>query len=108
MRDYYSHCPLEKRPKIFGMTASPIWNIDDAAESLRQLEQNLLAKVIAVREHMQELDGHAPKPREVSLSVLPLPYVLISSNRKYASTPVAQKRTHSTHPLLLASSRRRS
>lgn len=65
MREYFQ-LPVEQRPKIFGMTASPIWNPRDAAESLATLERNLDAKVIAVREHVGELLDHSPKPEEVS------------------------------------------
>ena len=64
MREYFQ-LQAEHRPKIFGMTASPIWNPRDAAESLATLERNLDAKVIAVREHVGELMDHSPKPEEV-------------------------------------------
>lgn len=63
MREYYQAQPGH-RPKIFGMTASPIWNPKDAAESLATLERNMNAKVIAVREHAEELSEHLPKPNE--------------------------------------------
>ena len=66
MREYFQW-PADKRPKIFGMTASPIWNPKDAAESLATLERNLDAKVIAVRDHVDELADHSPKPHEVSV-----------------------------------------
>ena len=65
MREYFQ-LQAEQRPKIFGMTASPIWNPRDAAESLATLERNLDAKVIAVREHVGELMDHSPKPEEAS------------------------------------------
>ena len=65
MREYFQ-CPSNARPKVFGMTASPIWNPKNAAESLATLERNLDAKVIAVKQHVDELLGHAPKPDEVS------------------------------------------
>ncbi|TFY62422.1 hypothetical protein EVJ58_g3872 [Rhodofomes roseus] len=64
MREYFQFA-VEQRPKIFGMTASPIWNPRDAVESLATLERNLDAKVIAVREHVDELMSHSPKPEEV-------------------------------------------
>lgn len=64
MREYFQY-PKDQRPKIFGMTASPIWNPKDAVMSLATLERNLDAKVIAVREHVDELMGHSPKPQEV-------------------------------------------
>jgi len=64
MREYY-RCPVNQRPKIFGMTASPIWNTKDAANSLAILEKNLNATVVAVRHHVAELSGHSPRPKEV-------------------------------------------
>jgi endoribonuclease Dicer len=69
MREYFQISPA-LRPKVFGMTASPIWNTKDAAGSLHMLEQNLDAKIIGVRQHAEELAGHVPKPIEVS--TLPL------------------------------------
>lgn len=27
MNDHYVHTPSNERPKIFGMTASPVWNV---------------------------------------------------------------------------------
>ena len=68
MREYFQW-PPEQRPKIFGMTASPIWNPKDAVESLATLERNLDAKVIAVREHVEELADHSPRPSEVGMIV---------------------------------------
>lgn len=65
MREYFQ--APSGRPKVFGMTASPIWNPKNAAESLATLERNLDAKVIAVREYVDELTGHSPKPEEVSV-----------------------------------------
>ncbi|KAI6036993.1 hypothetical protein BKA83DRAFT_4170530 [Pisolithus microcarpus] len=44
MREYFQADPAE-RPKIFGMTASPIWNPKDAEGSLQTLERNLNATV---------------------------------------------------------------
>lgn len=67
MREYFQWLP-EQRPKIFGMTASPIWNPKDAVESLATLERNLDAKVIAVREHVEELADHSPRPNEARYS----------------------------------------
>ncbi|KAI0792736.1 hypothetical protein C8Q75DRAFT_579347 [Abortiporus biennis] len=64
MREYFQW-PPETRPKVFGMTASPIWNPRDAVESLATLERNLDAKVIAVRDHLDELADHSPKPQEI-------------------------------------------
>ena len=66
MREYFQ-TSVESRPKVFGMTASPIWNPKNAVESLAALERNLDSKVIAVKEHVDELVGHSPKPTEVCL-----------------------------------------
>ncbi|KAI9059720.1 hypothetical protein FKP32DRAFT_1595995 [Trametes sanguinea] len=71
MREYYQ-TPAGSRPKIFGMTASPIWNPKNAAESLATLERNLDSKVIAVKDHVDELVGHSPKPKEI-IQVYPAP-----------------------------------
>jgi endoribonuclease Dicer len=64
MREY-KETPLTDRPKVFGMTASPIWNPQDAATSLATLEGNLDAAVIGVRYNSEELLEHSPKPLEV-------------------------------------------
>jgi endoribonuclease Dicer len=64
MREYFEVAP-ESRPKVFGMTASPIWNTKDTAGSLYMLEKNLDSKVVGVRQHVGELAEHAPKPTEV-------------------------------------------
>ncbi|KAI0648351.1 hypothetical protein C8Q79DRAFT_906449 [Trametes meyenii] len=66
MREYFQ-TPFGSRPKVFGMTASPIWNPKNAVDSLATLERNLDAKVIAVKEHVDELSGHSPKPTEACL-----------------------------------------
>ncbi|KAI0831673.1 hypothetical protein BC628DRAFT_1311344 [Trametes gibbosa] len=71
MREYFQS-PAGTRPKIFGMTASPIWNPKNAADSLATLERNLDAKVIAVKEHADELSGHSPKPTEI-IQLYPTP-----------------------------------
>ncbi|EIN07990.1 hypothetical protein PUNSTDRAFT_144457 [Punctularia strigosozonata HHB-11173 SS5] len=72
MREYFQ-CPGHLRPKIFGMTASPIWNPKDAATSLATLEKNMDAKVFAVREHESELLSIIPKPKEVLVDYPPPP-----------------------------------
>ncbi|KAJ7684575.1 hypothetical protein DFH06DRAFT_1264086 [Mycena polygramma] len=64
MREYFQ-VPPQKRPKIFGMTASPVHNVEDARASLATLEGNLDAKVVAVRVNVDELAAHAPRVSEV-------------------------------------------
>ncbi|EMD34372.1 hypothetical protein CERSUDRAFT_55073 [Gelatoporia subvermispora B] len=76
MREYFQ-LPTRKRPKIFGMTASPVWNPRDAQESLLTLERNLDAKVMAVRQHVDELKAHAPKPKEWVHEYPPSPEVYL-------------------------------
>ncbi|KAF8655840.1 hypothetical protein AX16_002924 [Volvariella volvacea WC 439] len=71
MREYFQ-LPESDRPKIFGMTASPIWNPKDAVKSLLTLEENLNARIIGVREHNAELANHSPKPIEVT-KIYPVP-----------------------------------
>jgi endoribonuclease Dicer len=66
MREYFQLDPPSRRPKVFGMTASPIWNLKDAIGSLVTLEANMDAKVVGVRAHADELAEHSPKPIEVS------------------------------------------
>ena len=79
------------------MTASPIWNPKNAAESLATLERNLDAKVIAVKEHVDELSGHAPRPEEVYTSTHTLCTVEDDhADRKYNYTPLRRHRIPST------------
>lgn len=47
------------------MTASPIWNIKNPLQSLKDLEHNMLSKVIGVRENLDELAENSPRPNEV-------------------------------------------
>lgn len=65
MREYFQLNPPSQRPKIFGMTASPIWNLKDAVGSLAMLEANMDAKVVGVRAQVDELAEHSPKPVEI-------------------------------------------
>ena len=61
----YLHLSLSQRPKIFGMTASPIWDLKCPELSLTSLECNMDSKVFMVRENTSELTIYAPKPSEV-------------------------------------------
>jgi endoribonuclease Dicer len=69
MREYFQ-VPSDERPKVFGMTASPIWNPRDSAGSLATLEKSLDAKIVAVHANHVELASHTPKPEEVSILAL--------------------------------------
>lgn len=74
MREYYQ-TPQPFRPKIFGMTASPIWNPKDPEGSLATLEKNLDAIAISVKDYIEELRDNSPRPVEVKHYV----YILIES-----------------------------
>ncbi|KAF8061657.1 hypothetical protein FPV67DRAFT_1704520 [Lyophyllum atratum] len=65
MREYFQVPVVARRPKVFGMTASPIWNPKDAIGSLTTLEANMDSKVVGVRAHAEELQEHSPKPIEI-------------------------------------------
>jgi endoribonuclease Dicer len=69
LRDFYYTCEAQHRPKIFGMTASPVWNHKNPGVSLQTLEYNLHAKVVGVLENKDELWEHSPRPIEVPYSV---------------------------------------
>ncbi|CAE6519845.1 unnamed protein product [Rhizoctonia solani] len=71
MRTHYRHCPISERPRIFGMTASPIFNIRNPVQSLAQLQETLDAKVLAVRDNVLELALNAPKPQEFFIECPP-------------------------------------
>jgi len=65
LREYFEVEP-PLRPKVFGMTASPVWNTRNPQISIAQLESNMDAKVIGIRENVSELEEKSPKPEEVS------------------------------------------
>ncbi|KAF7323232.1 hypothetical protein HMN09_00103900 [Mycena chlorophos] len=70
MREYFQ-LPSESRPKIFGMTASPVWNVKNIPQSMSTLEASLDAKIVSVRQNAKELQSHARKPVETVKLYLP-------------------------------------
>lgn len=62
----YAQLPPSRRPKIFGMTASPIWNPRNPQASIQELEVNMHSKVVGIHENVAELEERSPKPEEVS------------------------------------------
>ncbi|TBU24821.1 hypothetical protein BD309DRAFT_1080474 [Dichomitus squalens] len=94
MREYFQTAE-GCRPKVFGMTASPIWNPRNAAESLSTLEKNLDAKVIAVKEHVDELIGHSPRPEELIKTYRQAPEVYPEYQKKSLRLRLA---LHNTPP----------
>ncbi|KAJ7243385.1 hypothetical protein B0H12DRAFT_1130925 [Mycena haematopus] len=73
MREYFEIASPQLRPKIFGMTASPVCNINDPEASLAILEQNLDSKVVTVRSHADELAAYVPKISETIKQYPPPP-----------------------------------
>ncbi|CAK5264309.1 unnamed protein product, partial [Mycena citricolor] len=72
MREYIE-TRVDLRPKIFGMTASPVWDVKNVQKSLADLERTLDAKVVAVRANAEELISHAPTAVEVIKRFSPSP-----------------------------------
>ncbi|KAJ2922465.1 hypothetical protein H1R20_g14630, partial [Candolleomyces eurysporus] len=65
MREYAQLQDKSRRPKIFGMTASPYWNEKNPALSLWTLETNLQSKIVGVHEHVEELQANFNRLDEV-------------------------------------------
>lgn len=61
--------------KIFGMTASPVWNPKDPEASIATLEKNLDSVVIGIKDHLDELHRSIPRPTEVHLHISTLDWV---------------------------------
>ncbi|KAF7305171.1 hypothetical protein MKEN_01232300 [Mycena kentingensis (nom. inval.)] len=64
MREYFQ-LPPSSRPKIFGMTASPVWRVKKASDSLTALEISLDAKIVSVQANIDELESCSPKAVEI-------------------------------------------
>jgi endoribonuclease Dicer len=86
MREYYQ-IPQPLRPKIFGMTASPIWNPKDPEGSLGTLEKNLDSIAISVKDHIAELRDNSPRPVEVSCFNTWFPYLFSMSSKMIKQFP---------------------
>ncbi|XP_065860011.1 endoribonuclease Dicer homolog 1 isoform X2 [Euphorbia lathyris] len=69
MSEFYHTTPKEKRPSVFGMTASPV-NLKgvssqlDCAVKIRNLESKLDSVVCTIKDR-KELEKHVPMPSEV-------------------------------------------
>ncbi|OVA19920.1 Ribonuclease III domain [Macleaya cordata] len=69
MSEFYHRTPKEKRPAVFGMTASPV-NLkgvssqEDCAIKIRNLESKLDSIVCTIKDR-KELEKHVPMPSEV-------------------------------------------
>ncbi|KAJ3038713.1 Dicer-like protein 1 [Rhizophlyctis rosea] len=65
MSIHYARSPSENRPKIFGMTASPVVKRSDASVAINQLENSLCSK--AYTADIVDLAAHITQPDEVVL-----------------------------------------
>jgi hypothetical protein len=65
LRVFYKPVKSLFRPKIFGMTASPVWNGKQGMNNLRALEQNTDCIVQRVTKNSEELEAHVSRPVEV-------------------------------------------
>ncbi|KAI8991530.1 dicer-2 protein [Mycotypha africana] len=72
MREFYDRCPIENRPKIFGMTASPMHARSSVKYSVSQLESNLNACVYTAT-NLETLNELA-KPREMTVDYRATPF----------------------------------
>lgn len=68
MSEFYHTTPREKRPAVFGMTASPVnlkgvSNQEDCAIKIRNLESKLDSIVCTIKDR-KELEKHVPMPLE--------------------------------------------
>lgn len=61
---YHSIGKGKARPKVLGLTASPIWTPDNPEKSLHELQMTLASTVVAVKANICELEKHAPRPKE--------------------------------------------
>ncbi|ORY95656.1 dicer-2 protein [Syncephalastrum racemosum] len=66
MHEFYFHCKPEERPKIFGMTASPMNSKTSIHYSAPKLEQNLDSRIYTAS-NLNDLTMAVNKPREVSI-----------------------------------------
>ncbi|KAF7723707.1 Dicer-like protein 1 [Apophysomyces ossiformis] len=67
MREFYDRCPHGDRPKIFGMTASPMNSKTGVEYSAGQLERNLDCKIYTATVSMADLNAVVIRPREFVL-----------------------------------------
>lgn len=61
---YHSIENGKSRPRVLGLTASPIWTPDHPDKSLHDLQMTLASTIIAVKTNIAELEHHAPRPKE--------------------------------------------
>ncbi|KAG8935450.1 Dicer-like protein 1 [Tulasnella sp. 417] len=57
---HYHHTDRAYRPKIFGMTASPVWSPKNPHKHIADLERLMDATIISVQENVAELNQYSP------------------------------------------------
>ncbi|KAI8384572.1 dicer-2 protein [Radiomyces spectabilis] len=72
MREFYDCCPVEGRPKIFGMTASPMHSKTDVQYSATHLEHNLDCRIYTAT-NLESLNSLVQKPKEIVIAYHPSP-----------------------------------
>ncbi|CAO3609869.1 unnamed protein product [Cunninghamella echinulata] len=74
MREFYDPCPQADRPRIFGMTASPMHSKNGVQYSATQLEQNLCCEIHTAT-RLDELMIVLNPPREIAIEYnVPMAY----------------------------------
>ncbi|KAG2171419.1 hypothetical protein INT43_009080 [Umbelopsis isabellina] len=64
MREFYDRCPDEEKPKIFGMTASPMNSKSEVHYTASRLEENMRSKIFTAQ-NLTSLKGFVNRPAEV-------------------------------------------
>ncbi|KAI9010410.1 hypothetical protein CLU79DRAFT_773664 [Phycomyces nitens] len=72
MREFYDRCRADERPKIFGMTASPMHSKTGVYFSATQLEYNLNSRIYTAA-NLEELQTAVKLPDEYEASFSPSP-----------------------------------
>jgi len=70
MREFYQRCPENDRPKVFGMTASPMNSRESVEKSSYQLETNLNAKIFTAQ-NLTALKSFVNSPTEIVVEYTP-------------------------------------
>ena len=85
MRDYYHHLPLEGRPRIFGMTASPLHSKSTTDtkvhQDIQQLQDRLMSKLVTVDPEL--IDKYAPRAKTIILFFEPYVFNYTRSEIQY-------------------------
>ncbi|KAG8919295.1 Dicer-like protein 1 [Tulasnella sp. 418] len=74
MREHYAFAPADRRPKVFGLTASPVWNPKNPQKGLRELEKLMDCTIISVERNADELKAYSPRAVERLAIYEPSPF----------------------------------